>query len=235
MVLLNQLSKRCGICLTDRCLGTNTPFIIKNPKIGRKLYESSCNICKRYLNYRPLSEWHFTCHSCKNLNSFCLFCKKEKPIERKNSKWCSNACSTKTCYYRYHEKNKIKKRSLIKKIKISKEYSREYQAKRKKDPQYRLMANMRSRMSISLKRNTKISSIYKYIGIDIKAFYIYIETLFQEGMSWENYGYKTWHLDHILPLSSFDLSNDEELYKVWNYKNLQPLWAKDNLSKGCRI
>lgn len=63
----------------------------------------------------------------------------------------------------------------------------------------------------------------------------YIESLFIEGMNWENYGIKGWHVDHILPLSSFDLTKEEEVIKACNYKNLQPLWWKDNLEKGNKI
>ncbi len=52
-------------------------------------------------------------------------------------------------------------------------------------------------------------------------------------MSWENYG--KWHVDHILPCASFDLGKPEEQFKCFNYKNLQPLWATDNLKKQAKI
>ena len=58
----------------------------------------------------------------------------------------------------------------------------------------------------------------------------YLAAKFQEGMSWDNHG--EWHIDHIKPCCKFNLLDDEEQRKCFHYTNLQPLWSKDNLSKG---
>ena len=67
-----------------------------------------------------------------------------------------------------------------------------------------------------------------YSAIELKE---HIESIFTEGMSWDNHG--EWHIDHIIPVSSFDKS--EKMSVVNSLDNLQPLWAKDNLSKGSKI
>lgn len=62
----------------------------------------------------------------------------------------------------------------------------------------------------------------------------YLESQFKEGMSWENYGIE-WHIDHIVPCSFFDLSNEDHQRICFNWRNLQPLWKKDNLSKNRKL
>jgi hypothetical protein len=52
-------------------------------------------------------------------------------------------------------------------------------------------------------------------------------------MSWNNWG--KWHLDHIIPLASVDLTVRENVLKVCHYTNIQPLWAEDNIRKGCKV
>jgi hypothetical protein len=73
----------------------------------------------------------------------------------------------------------------------------------------------------------------EYIGCNIEFFRIWISSQFQEGMSWENHG--QWHLDHVKPCSSFDLSNCDEIKTCFCWKNMQPLWAIDNLTKSDSI
>lgn len=107
--------------------------------------------------------------------------------------------------------------------------------KRKSDTAYRLSENLRSRLYKVTAGITKVGSAVHDLGCDINEFKLYIESKFQPGMTWENYGIKGWHVDHIIPLATFNLENREEFIQAAHYTNLQPLWAEDNLKKGSKV
>ena len=54
-------------------------------------------------------------------------------------------------------------------------------------------------------------------------------------MSWSNYGIHGWHIDHVIPCSKFNLKNLDEQNKCFNYQNLQPLWAEENIKKSNKL
>jgi hypothetical protein len=103
---------------------------------------------------------------------------------------------------------------------------------RKRRPQRRLTANLRSRLSHAVVRRSKAGSAVRDLGCSVPELRLYLESKFQPGMSWDNYG--AWHIDHIKPLAKFDLADRDQLLEACHYSNLQPLWAGDNLSKGAR-
>ncbi len=120
--------------------------------------------------------------------------------------------------YRDRNKNKLKK------------YFREYKSIRiKNDINFKLQNYLRTRIWSSLKGLNKSLSTMFLIGCEIDYLMYHIQEQFTKGMSWDNYG--DWHIDHIKPCASFDLSKKSEQLKCFNYKNLQPLWALDNLQK----
>ena len=111
-----------------------------------------------------------------------------------------------------------------------------YQTKRyQNDPGFRLKCLLRSRIWRVLKdQNVQKSKHFnEYTGCTVQELKEYMEGKFVDGMNWDNYG--LWHVDHVIPCSSFDLSKQEEQFKCFHYSNLQPLWAVDNLIKGDRI
>jgi hypothetical protein len=74
------------------------------------------------------------------------------------------------------------------------------------------------------------SFIQPYLGCDIGFVREWLENMFVEGMTWENYG-SVWVVDHIVPFRMFDIFNEDELKICWNYRNLMPLLKEDNLKK----
>lgn len=107
--------------------------------------------------------------------------------------------------------------------------------KLKTDPVFKMEHRLRTRMWLAVKGKRDSKCIRNYVGCDINKLKEHLESQFTEGMSWNNYGYRGWHIDHIKPCASFDLSNDSEVKECFHYSNLQPLWFKDNLTKGSRL
>ncbi len=110
-----------------------------------------------------------------------------------------------------------------------------YRKKRREDINFRIAGSLRSRLRAATRAqlaggSPKKGSAIENLGYSMDEFIFHLEGLFQEGMSWDNYG--EWHIDHVLPLSGFDLSDPEQVKKACHYTNLQPLWAEDNLRKG---
>jgi hypothetical protein len=101
--------------------------------------------------------------------------------------------------------------------------------------QHKLVKRLRTRLCSALSINQKSGSAVRDLGCSIESFKSYLESKFQSGMSWDNYGLYGWHIDHIKPLSSFDLTDRKQLLEACHYTNLQPLWAKDNLAKSDKI
>ena len=102
------------------------------------------------------------------------------------------------------------------------------------EPNYKLTVLLRTRLLKVLNRNTKTGSFIKDLGCSVEELKQYLENQFKPGMTWENWSFKGWHIDHKIPLSKFDLTVRNQFIKAAHYTNLQPLWAKENLSKGNR-
>jgi hypothetical protein len=121
-------------------------------------------------------------------------------------------------YYYRHRKRRCEEASI-------------YQKKRKKqDFLFKLRLNTRSLISVSFKRNgfKKSSKLFNILGCSFEEFKDHLESQFQPGMSWDNRN--LWHIDHIMPVSM--AKNYDELVRLNHYRNLRPLWAFDNISKG---
>jgi len=85
---------------------------------------------------------------------------------------------------------------------------------------------IRSNLTSRISKHAKID----YLGCTVQELIDYLESKFYDDMSWENYG--NWEIDHIKPISGFDVTNDKQKKEVCHYSNLQPLWRKENLKKS---
>ena len=159
----------------------------------------------------------------------CCTCKFWKPLKEYNkhkNHWDNLRNDCKICLKNYRKENR---KILSDKYKI-------YETNRKKiDPVFKLLKTLRSRISTALIKNNnkKLDSTIKLLGCSIEECRNHLQNNFKEEMTWQNHG--KWHIDHIIPCSTFDLSKEEEQKKCFHYSNLQPLWANENLSKGNKI
>ena len=110
-----------------------------------------------------------------------------------------------------------------------------FKNKKKTDIQYKLSCNLRSRLNTAFNSNYKDGSAVRDLGCTIDELKTYLESKFQPGMTWDNWTTDGWHIDHIKPLSSFDLTDRKQLLEACHYTNLQPLWAKDNIIKSDKL
>ena len=99
------------------------------------------------------------------------------------------------------------------------------------DSIYRLTCLLRARLRAALKTNSKTGSAVRDLGCTIPEFKVYIEALWQAGMTWDNLG-QYWHLDHIKALGLFDLEDSEQLRQAVHYTNIQPLTTADHAVKS---
>jgi len=95
---------------------------------------------------------------------------------------------------------------------------------------FRILQRCRKRLWDALKRNVKSKRTIELIGCSVDELLAHLESQFQEGMNWDNYG--EWHIDHIKPCAMFDFSKEEDQKECFHYTNLQPLWAIENIRKS---
>ena len=117
------------------------------------------------------------------------------------------------------------------------EYKRRYRAKEKQNIQWVLTVKMAKKLSDAIRHQKKFRFLKakEVIGCSFSEFKKHLESKFKEGMSWDNYGYRGWVIDHILPYKHFDLTDPKQRKKCFHYTNIQPLWNKENLAKGYKV
>ena len=138
-------------------------------------------------------------------------------------------------YHRRKQEIKLLPRQTYEEYRAKKrKYQRKYMRERRRtDPNFRLLQNLRRRVRHAIRGNSKSARTRELLGISVEGCRQHIEAQFLEGMSWDNYG--QWHVDHIVPCDSFNLKVPEQQRLMCHYTNLQPLWGPQNQRKGSTI
>ena len=229
--------KRCKKCNLEKPLKD-----FYRSKASKDGYLNSCKVCNKSVWKKFDTKGYYE----KNKDTRSDYSKKyyqENKERVKNTKYNIDPTLAESRQESYKAKEREKYANDEKYREIKKERARVYQKnnqhkKRYKyntDPNFRLRRVLSVRVTDAIK-NQATKKAYKtieLIGCSVDEVRAHLEKQFTEGMTWDNYG--EWHIDHIIPCASFDLSEPEQQKKCFHYTNLQPLWARDNLSKGDRI
>jgi len=175
---------------------------------------------KGILTFRPI------CRPCERiLTSDYTKSPAGKEMKKKAGKKYKSSPKGKAADKRYYDKNQpiLMKKTVARRA-----------IKRKTDPHTKIRDNLSLRMRLALKEQnlTKRNTTADLVGCSIPFLKKYLEKKFKKGMTWKNQGRFGWHIDHIVPCSKFDLSDPDQQKECFNYKNLQPLWAKENILKS---
>jgi hypothetical protein len=117
------------------------------------------------------------------------------------------------------------------------ESGRKYNRKLRSTVKGNLSSVISKRMNESLRKGMKAGRHWEtLVGYTVDQLKTHLEKLFKPGMTWENYG-TAWHIDHKTPVAVFNFEKPEDIdFRIcWSIKNLQPLEASINMSKGARI
>jgi hypothetical protein len=151
--------------------------------------------------------------------------------------------------YRLKNKDKIKaykRRTAYKYIERKRTRSKEYRTEnreklneknriiRNSSEQNKLKHNLRNRIRFVLKGLRRGGRLHELVGCSVDFLKSYLESQFTAGMSWGTYGTGGWHVDHVIPIKAFDLTNEIQQKACFYYKNLSPLWGSDNISKSAK-
>jgi hypothetical protein len=148
----------------------------------------------------------------------------------KRSEWYQARIDKNPNYYKDQwEKHKDK---INARRRESQRYQRLIKPRIESDPSFKILSNIRCRISAVLKRGMakKHADTISLLGCSLGRFMEYLHAHFLPGMSFSNYG--EWHVDHKIPCAEFNFSDPEHQKVCFHFTNLQPLWAADNLRKG---
>ena len=247
---INKLCVKCGIEYPM----TSEFWYINKPKDESKKTKYQCKKCKNDAN-NAYNEKHKASLLLKQREEYKnnpeKYAKKRETNKEKQNAYMKqwredHPEEIKENNHRWNENNKERNKSRCKEwyeknIDHVKQYKKTHKdekagerfyARYQEDLLFRLKVQLRNRLRSAIAGNYKAGSAVGDLGCSIDEFKAYMETLFKPGMSWDNWGVHGFHIDHIIPLASFDLSDRDQFLKACHYTNLRPLWSEENLKKG---
>jgi hypothetical protein len=214
----------CKTC-TSKTIPKGTTWKL-SLRLENKKYCASCDTVKSFDDFHKLKTNKID--GCSTYCKPCKFLADKKYIQKlkdsglykesKNNEYKKNIET-----YKRWTKNRIR------------DYKKEYRIEQSNELR-KFKSNLRKRINVAFKYRDwtkhKNNDLKILLGCSCDEAKLHIESLWVEGMSWINYGKYGWHIDHIIPLAS--AKTKEDMLPLFHYKNMQPLWAFDNLSKGSK-
>lgn len=174
-----------------------------------------CNKCQIH---KPYGDFNKHCATKDGLRSECRECSKMSHRD-------------------YWERNRDKCREKAKLVyrrdrKYYQDYYRDYMRDRRaNDVQFKLAHTLRTRINGAISNDCKAGSTVRDLGCTIEELKTHLESQFEEGMTWDNWGVNGWHIEHIYPLFMVDLEDRQQFLEVCHYTNLRPMWGSQNQSR----
>jgi hypothetical protein len=210
--------------------------IVYGPFISRK--EAMRQGLRHFYAGKPCKRGHYAprfidCYKCSE-------CARDQSRERMSRLYRENReAAREHARQRYIKHNKAinaaaKRRRSTEK---AREKERLRSRQRREVLEVRILGALRNRLCDAVKGRNKSAKTQELLGCSVEYLKRYLEGRFLPGMSWDNWGHvgKVWHIDHIRPCASFDLTDPEQQRACFHYTNLQPLWAVDNIRKGAKV
>lgn len=216
-------------------------FICGIEKEENEFYTYVKKIKTKFKGTYEKTYFHTKCKQCSNKMTIEYLKNNKEKAYKYNKKYVEthrNELNKKSAL-RMKENRKTKPEQFNKYINDFKEKNKEFikenlVKKYNTDENVKNRHKIRSKIREALKRyikNNKDKFIIE-LGCNLSEYKVYIENKFTEGMSWNNYTFENWHIDHIIPCCKFDLTKQEEILKCFHYTNTQPLTKQENLSKN---
>lgn len=237
-------NRSCKVCHKEFPL--TEEFFNRNDARGKVYFKHECRIClkarckkRNELNKDKTSKFNKEYHA-KNRDSI-LKKKRDRYASIKNSPEYKEhqKCKTFRLYWNNPEKHRKESRERSQLPESREKINERIRKKYHSDINFKIAHRLRTRLRQALEAKTcrKLNSAINLLGCNAEKLKQWIELNFSSEMSWKNFGCcdNCWSLDHHFPCSSFDLSDLEQQKKCFNWKNIFPLWHRDNMSKSDNI